>query len=99
VNYDAWTARPIWQDERACLVHMQSMPYEGVLFPPTVISEAGRALLADRLTQLSAAQIRTLFAAARFPDPVTGVEPAADFTPWVKTFQAKVAQIADRRCQ
>ncbi|HEY7474542.1 MAG TPA: hypothetical protein VH679_05985 [Vicinamibacterales bacterium] len=99
VNYEAWTARPIWEDERTCLVHMKSMPYEGILFPPTVISEAGRALIADRLTQLSAAQIHALFAAARFPDPVTGEEPAADFTPWVRTFQAKVRQIADRRCQ
>jgi hypothetical protein len=99
VNYEAWTAHPIWADERTCLVSMRSMPYEGILFPPTVISEAGRALLAERLTQLSTAQIHALFASARFPDPVTGAEPAADLTPWVRTFEAKVRQIADRRCQ
>jgi hypothetical protein len=98
VNYEEWTARPIWEDERTCLVTMQSMPYQGILFPPTVISEAGRALVADRLSQLSPTQIHALFAAARFPDPVTSVEPAADLTPWVRTFQAKVRQIADRRC-
>ena len=99
VNYGAWTALPIWADERECLVNMQSMPYQGILFPPTVISEAGRALLAERLTLLSTDQIQALFAAARFPDPVTGVEPAPDFTPWVRTFQAKVRQIAERRCR
>ena len=99
VDYEAWTAHPIWADERTCLVSMQSMPYQGILFPPTVISEAGRARLADRLTQLSPAQIHALFASARFPDPVTGAEPAADLTPWVRTFEAKVRQIADRRCQ
>ncbi|HYN07667.1 MAG TPA: hypothetical protein VES67_09775 [Vicinamibacterales bacterium] len=99
VNYEAWTARPIWEDERTCLVHMKSMPYAGILFPPAVISEAGRALLADRLTQLSAGQIHALFAAARFPDPVTDKEPAADLTPWVRTFQDKVRQIAERRCE
>jgi hypothetical protein len=99
VNYEAWTAMPIWEDETACLVSMRSMPYKGILFPPTRISEAGRALLADKLTQLSADQIRALFAGARFPDPVTGVEPAADVTPWARTFQAKVQQITGRRCQ
>ena len=99
VDYEAWTARSIWEDERSCLVSMRSMPYEGILFAPTVISEAGRALLADRLTQLTTDQIRALFAAARFPDPATGAEPAADFTPWIRTFEAKVRQIADRRCK
>ena len=99
VNYEAWTAMPIWEDEAACLVSMRSMPYEGILFPPTRVSEAGRALLADKLTQLSVDQIRALFTGARFPDPATGIEPAADVTPWVRTFQAKVQQIADRRCQ
>ena len=64
-----------------------------------MISEAGRALLAARLTQLSSKQIEAMFTAARFPDPVTGQEPAANVTPWVQTFQAKVRQIADRRCQ
>ncbi|MGE5836076.1 MAG: hypothetical protein ACM4AI_16465 [Acidobacteriota bacterium] len=99
VDYEAWTAMPIWEDEAACLVSMRSMPYKGILFPPTRISEAGRALLADKLTQLSADQIRGLFTGARFPDPATGVEPAADVTPWVRTFQAKVQQIAGRRCR
>ena len=99
VNFDEWVARPIWADERQCLISMQSMPYEGILFAPTVISEAGRARLSDRLTQLAPSQIHTIFAAARFPDPVSGAEPAADFTPWVRTFQDKVRQIAERRCQ
>jgi hypothetical protein len=99
VDYEAWTALPIWEDERSCLVSMKTLPYEGILFPPTVISEAGRALLADRLTQLSTDQVRALFAAARFPDPATGAEPAPDFSPWIRTFQDKVRQIADRRCQ
>jgi hypothetical protein len=99
VNYSEWTALPIWEDERTCLVNMKSSPYEGNLFPPTLISEAGRALIAGRLTQLSAAQIEAMFTAARFPDPFTGQEPAADVMPWVRTFQAKVKQIADRRCQ
>ncbi len=99
VNYEEWTARPIFEDERKCLISMKSMPYEGILFAPTVISEGGRALIADKLTQLTADQIYELFAAARFPDPVTGAEPGVDLSPWVRTFQAKVQQIAQRRCQ
>jgi hypothetical protein len=96
VDYAAWAATPIWADASSCLVDMKSMPYRGALFPPTRISEAGRAKLASRLRQLSENQIRDLFAGARFPDPVTSAVPAADMAPWVRVFQDKVRQIVDR---
>jgi hypothetical protein len=96
VNYDAWSALPIWKDAAGCVVSMETLPYEGVLFPPVQISEGGRALLAARLKKMSEAQIHALFRGARFPDPVSGNAPAHDLTPWVRAFQKKVREIADR---
>jgi hypothetical protein len=96
VIFKTWSALPIWKDPGACLVSMETLPYDGVLFPPVRISEGGRALLANRLRKLSSAQVHALFEHARFPDPVTGEMPARDLTPWVRAFEDKVRQIADR---
>jgi hypothetical protein len=52
-------------------------------------------MLAARLTQLSESQLRAMFESARFPDPATGKTPG-DITAWVRTFQEKVRQIAQR---
>lgn len=97
VRHKPWTSTPIWADATTCLTGLESMPYEGGRFEPTHISEGGRAMLAAKLEQLSEAQIRTLFLAARFPDPDTRTV-TGDVTPWVKTFQDKVRQIAGRTC-
>jgi len=95
VRYDEWAGTPIWADISGCIVSLEELPYKGGHFQPTQISEEGRLLLANRLRQLSEAQIRTLFQTARFPDPKSG-EPAGDVTDWVRTFQDKVRQIAAR---
>ena len=47
---------------------MKGMPYNGGTFEDVAISEGGRRLLGDRLRQLSAKQIETLFTAAGFED-------------------------------
>ena len=96
VQFKKWAASPIWKDAAGCVVSMEQMPYEGILFPPTQISEGGRALLAERLLRLTEAHVRSLFEGARFPDPVTGATPAADLSPWVQTFMKKVDDIAKR---
>lgn len=95
VEHEQWAAMPIWADEGRCVVSLRQMPYHGGNFTPIQISEGGRALLASKLSQLSEAQIRTLFESARFPDPATGQAPG-DVTAWVRTFQEKVRQIAER---
>ena len=61
-----------------------------------MISEAGRVFLADRLKRLSEAQVRALFVAARFPEYHSGKGAGADAGSWVRAFQAKVREIADR---
>lgn len=95
VEHEDWAATRIWADEPRCVVSLRQMPYKGGNFAPIQISEEGRKLLASKLTQLSEAQIRTIFESARFPDPATGKTPG-DVTAWVRTFQEKVRQIADR---
>jgi hypothetical protein len=97
VIHPAWAATPVWAGGGGCVATLDSMPYNGGRFKPTIISEAGRRLLADKLTQLSEQQIRALFIGARFPDPSSGLF-TGDVTPWVKTFQDKVRQIAERSC-
>jgi hypothetical protein len=97
VKHAEWTATPIWAKGGGCVATLDSMPYNGGRFKPTRISEEGRRLLADKLTQFSDAQVRALFEAARFPDPVSG-EFTGDVMPWVQTFKQKVRLIADRSC-
>src|SRR5207247_2355989 len=61
-----------------------------------VISEEGRAFLADLLMQLSDAQLHDLFAVARFPLRSLGMKPARPATTvdqWVEAFKAKRDEI------
>lgn len=95
VNHAKWSATPIWADSGKCVVSMENLPYRGGQFTPIQISEAGRELLAEKLRRFSESQVRSLFEAARFPDPASGQVPG-DVTMWVRTFQDKVRQIADR---
>jgi hypothetical protein len=87
VELSQWRAKPVWHgDAAACVASMQSMPYNGGTFQDVTISEGGRKLLADRLGQLSAQQVETLFTAA-------GLENVPE---WVAAFQDRVKQIAGR---
>jgi hypothetical protein len=87
VDLENWQSKPVWHGEREkCLVSMKGMPYNGGTFEDTVISEGGRRLLADRLRQLPAEQIDTLFTAAGFED----------VPKWTAAFQHRVRQIVDR---
>jgi hypothetical protein len=87
VDLENWQSKPVWHGAREkCLVSMKGMPYNGGTFEDTVISEGGRRLLADRLRQLPAEQIDTLFTAAGFED----------VPKWTAAFQHRVRQIVDR---
>ena len=86
VDLATWQDQQIWSGRAGC---------EGGAFVPTEISEAGRQFTVQRLQQVSADQLTTLFRSARFPDAVTGEVPAADVSPWVQTFLSKVREIAD----
>jgi len=90
-----WRSTPVWVDPRSCLVSMKHMPWGGATFPDTRISEEGRLFLLSLLEQLSAAQLRDLFAGARVESSegitAEGRQPAA----WAAAFLDKVRQIRE----
>lgn len=95
IDLDGWTRTPVWADPTACRVSMRDLPWKGATFEDTAISEEGRLFLAGLLRQLTAPQIRSLFAGARFT-AFSRNPAAADVDAWTRTFLSRVAQIADR---
>ena len=99
VNLQEWANTPIWKDEGACVGNL-AKSLTGTLKDP-IISEEGRQFLAERLTQLSDAQIQGIFEVARVDDraPARGDgRAAAPLAEWVRVFKAKREEIVDRRC-
>jgi hypothetical protein len=88
VDLEHWKAAPIWTDRARCAVSMRQFPYSGSTFSDTVVSEAGRNLLARELTSLSDRQVRSLFEGARFGA-------FGDEREWTNVFFEKVRQITD----
>src|SRR5262249_22991471 len=101
VNFDEWAKTPVWRDAERCIAHM-SQSYSGTLGDPA-IHEAGRAFLADLLTQITDDQLRDLFDVARVerrsrrPDD-PNVTISADVNEWIAAFKEKRGTIASTRC-
>ncbi len=100
VNLERWRRTPVWKDETGCVGNLPKS-FTGTLDHP-VISEGGRRFLANLLVQLSDAQIRDLFEAARVnlrlrspADASSGLAPVSE---WVAAFKDKRTQILTRRC-
>jgi hypothetical protein len=101
VDYEGWKERSVWRNRESCKARLASIG--GVLRTSTlrdpVISEAGRALLARQMEQLSDAQITDLFRAARIdrlhPAASDGTSGHQDATleDWVKLFKTKRDEI------
>jgi hypothetical protein len=90
VSLEGWSESPVWADASGCTISMTQLPYEGGSFQDVTISEEGRRLLSDLLTNLTTSQLKALFTNARFDD-VDG---------WVTAFERRVGMIADRApCQ
>lgn len=96
VNLESWSTRRVWSDAASCELNMKDMPFAGATFTTVRITEEGRRFLAGELRQLSEPQIRALFTAARFPEYHSRREAGADVANWVRAFQQKVREIADR---
>jgi hypothetical protein len=96
VNFESWSTRPFWSDAASCEVTMKDMPFAGATFKTVRIQEEGRRFLGDLLRQLSEAQLRALFMAARFPEHHAQRDSGADAMSWVRAFQQKVREVADR---
>lgn len=100
MNLDAWSKLPVWKDPERCIAGL-SRSYSGTLSDPQ-ISEQGRRFLADLLAQLSDAQLRDLFTAARVElrtrVPNEARSGLATIAEWVDAFKAKRAQIVEHTC-
>lgn len=100
MNLVAWSSTPVWADVPGCVGNLEKS-FTGTLEHP-VISEEGRAFLADLLRRLSDAQIRDLFEAARVHlrvrDPGSARSGLATVDEWVGAFKDKRRQIVDRQC-
>lgn len=95
MNFWTWSATRVWTDRATCHVSMKTLPYEGSTFPDTIISEGGRQLLGGLLSRLSDAQIRTLFASARFDARYGVFVRPASIDSWAAAFKDKVRQVVD----
>jgi hypothetical protein len=96
IDLEGWTRARIWADVATCRLSMKDLPYQGTTFGEPRISEAGRRFLADRLRQLSHAQIVALFRGARFHEYARQSERGRDVESWAAAFEDRVRQIADR---
>ena len=99
VNLELWAKTPVWSDSGRCVGNI-AKSVTGTLDHP-VISEEGRAFLADLLMQLSDAQLHDLFAVTRFPLRSLGMKPTRPVTTvdqWVEAFKAKRDEIVNRSC-
>lgn len=101
MNYTAWAATPVWKEGAAGCVGNLPKSFTGTLKDP-VISEEGRAFLANLLMQLSDAQIRALFEVSRVTlrlrDPAKAKSGFATIDEWTELFKNKRAAIVEKRC-
>ncbi len=98
VNLARWRDLPIWEDRATCTVSMALLPWGGATFPRARISDAGRALLAQRLASVDDAALRQIFLAARFPQYQAGTSDERDLEAWRAAFRHRQAQIATAQC-
>ena len=98
VNLSQWRDLPVWHDRATCTVSMRMLPYRGASFGDAVISEAGRAQLAARLSALREADVRHLFSYARFAEYQTGTDDEKDLDAWTAAFAHRASQITRTRC-
>ena len=99
VNLEAWKKVQVWADDRGCRARLNKS-VTGTLDNP-MISEGGRAFLAERLNRLTDAQLHDLFTVARFParqGPDMEDGEAREVGAWVAAFKDKAAQVQTRTC-
>lgn len=103
VSFDHWQEEPVWRDRGKCVAQLK--PSFKAHFSHPEVREAGRAFLASLLVQLTDAQLRDLFEAARIErrsahvgDSPKDDAPVASVGQWVEVFKKKRAEIVDHRC-
>ena len=93
VNLAQWHGLPVWRDRRTCAVSMKHLPFAGATFPDATISEAGRQQLARDLMAVADAELRAIFAAARFDDFQISTSDERDLDAWAAAFRHRRDQV------
>jgi hypothetical protein len=96
LDVEGWSEVPVWKDAAECRVEIHSPPFHGATFGEATISESGRLFLVERLRRIPDGGIRDLFEGARFAHYEAASPASRDVSNWVRAFQEKVRQIADR---
>jgi len=91
-NLRSWSESDIWKDHERCVGNLKKSA-TGTLDNPR-IGDAGRALLASLLVQLTDQQLWDLFEVGR----VTRRQPGTRIDDWVRTFKEKRDDIVDQHC-
>jgi hypothetical protein len=95
VDLEGWEKAPIWDNRATCHTSMRDFPYDGATFEAVQVTEGGRQMLGKLLAQLTDAQLRELFSAARF-DKRRGIfTTSRPVSEWVRVFKARVRQITE----
>lgn len=96
LDVDGWRTLPVWSDAKACTVSMRTLPYGGSTFPDTVISEAGRAFLAERLAAIGRPEVLALLSGARLDRYRPERGRAAPLEEWADVMLTKIRAITER---
>jgi hypothetical protein len=96
LDVEGWSEVRVWKDEAACVVEIESPPFHGATFGEATISESGRRFLLERLRRIPEDAVRDLFAGAGFAEYEWASPASRNVDNWVRAFQEKVRQIADR---
>jgi hypothetical protein len=91
-----WRSTRIWSDPATCATSMKAFPHGGATYNDVSISEAGRRLLATRLSRLAEGDLRKLVVGSRLA-AFDGSETTEDEVKgWVDAFMGKIREISDR---
>lgn len=95
MNFDKWAKEKIWDDPRACVLHLNSTHTSSLNGTDPIgrdlhqIGEKARQMMISRLSLLSRAQLVDLFTAARAPKR----EPYHTAEEWADLFLSKVEKL------
>jgi hypothetical protein len=90
-----WRSTRIWSDSAACATSMKALPHRGATYGDVSISEAGRRLLASRLSRLNEADVRRLVVSSRLSAFDGSEATEEEVQGWIDAFMGKVREIAD----
>ena len=97
-----FAAAPVWSDKKACVTHVAYYSHTGSPANKRV-SEAGRRLLAERLSALTDLDLADLFKVARLEHRREMIEEGGTLrvvtsADWIRAFKAKVREVTEHHC-